>query len=469
MTEQNPPDAGSPPGQGVRERGRPLHRRYAVAIIVAVLVVGGLLAWLLQRHLYSLSHVRTDDAQIGADIYPVSPRIAGHVTDVFVHNYSHVQAGQPLVTIDQRDYLTAYQQAQAAYAQAASTATAAQRGVTYTEQTGMAGVSQAQAQIAAARAIVASLEHQAASAADQIKAAQANQQAAAAAVDAAQRNVAAAQAQVVSARATAQDLQKTAQRMQQLLRQGAVSQQQADQAAAAATAASAAVTAAQAEVQAAEAAERQARDRLAQAGVAVGQATAGAAAARAQVSQAQAGIRQAMAAERAAQATGTQVGVQQAQAKAARVGIDAARAQLEKAKLNLTYTRITSPVSGTVAQKNVTAGQYVQPGQPLMAVVATDTTYVDANFKETQLRNIKPGQRATFTVDAYPGVTFHGRVRSISPGTGAVFSLLPPENATGNFTKVVQRVPVRITIDAASRRLRPLRDGMSAVVTVETR
>jgi membrane fusion protein (multidrug efflux system) len=148
--------------------------------------------------------------------------------------------------------------------------------------------------------------------------------------------------------------------------------------------------------------------------------------------------------------------------------VAAARARLSQSALNLSYVQIPSPIDGVVAQKNVREGQYVQAGQPLFAVVPARAAYLEANFKETQLQRIKPGAPVRFTVDAYPGATFLGTVESISPGTGSVFSLLPPENASGNFTKVVQRVPVRIRIDWRRSADRALREGMSVVATVDT-
>ena len=176
---------------------------------------------------------------------------------------------------------------------------------------------------------------------------------------------------------------------------------------------------------------------------------------------------QAQAAEKSAQVSPVQVDVTRAQAKGAESNVAVTKARLEQAQLNLLYTKILAPVTGVVAQKNVERGQYVTPGQPMFSVVPQSGAFVTANFKETQLANMRSGQPATFTVDAYPGVTFHGHVEFLSPGTGSVFSLLPPENATGNFTKVVQRVPVRILVDPESAAEHPLRTGMNVVVTVD--
>src|SRR2546422_76999 len=161
-----------------------------------------------------------------------------------------------------------------------------------------------------------------------------------------------------------------------------------------------------------------------------------------------------------------------AAAQAALAGADArvaaARAARDQAALNLSYTRISAPSSGVVSKKSVEVGQLVQPGQPLMSVVPLEDVWLTANLKETEIADVKPGEPVDFTVDAYPGAHFRGHVESVSPATGARFSLLPPDNATGNFTKVVQRVPVRIRPDKVDS-AHPLRPGMSVDVTIQTK
>src|SRR5207244_4162891 len=159
----------------------------------------------------------------------------------------------------------------------------------------------------------------------------------------------------------------------------------------------------------------------------------------------------------------------EAAARAADAGLAAARAARDQAALNLSYTRITAPSEGVVSKKSVEIGQLVQPGQPLMSEVPLSDVWVTANLKETQTANVTPGDPADFTVDAYPGRHVKGHVESLSPATGAKFSLLPPDNATGNFTKVVQRIPVRIRPDAQNDATHPLRPGMSVVVTITTK
>src|SRR5213593_4556263 len=149
--------------------------------------------------------------------------------------------------------------------------------------------------------------------------------------------------------------------------------------------------------------------------------------------------------------------------------VGAARAARDQAALNLSYTRVIAPSSGVVSKKTVELGQLVQPGQPLMSVVPLGDVWVTANLKETQTADVTPGDPADFTVDAYGSRHFSGHVESLSPATGARFSLLPPDNATGNFTKVVQRIPVRIRLDAQNDPARPLRPGMSVAVTIKTK
>jgi membrane fusion protein, multidrug efflux system len=173
------------------------------------------------------------------------------------------------------------------------------------------------------------------------------------------------------------------------------------------------------------------------------------------------------AARRQASAAGSQVSASGAAVRSADARLAAAQAAVDNAKLQLSYAYITAPVSGTVAKRNAEVGALVQSGQTLMSIVPDEEIWVTANLKETQLNHISVGDRAEFTVDAYPGRKFEGRVESLSPATGARFALLPPDNATGNFTKVVQRVPVRIAVNPGDSQV-PLRPGMSVDVTIET-
>src|SRR5213082_3060126 len=172
--------------------------------------------------------------------------------------------------------------------------------------------------------------------------------------------------------------------------------------------------------------------------------------------------------EATARAADAALAASQAALLAADARVGAARAARDQAALNLSYTRVIAPSSGVVSKKTVELGQLVQAGQPLMSVVPLEDVCVTANLKETEVEDVKPGDPAEFTVDAYPGIPFSGHVESLSPATGARFSLLPPDNATGNFTKVVQRVPVRVRPDKVDP-AHPLRPGLSVVVTIQTK
>jgi membrane fusion protein (multidrug efflux system) len=253
-------------------------------------------------------------------------------------------------------------------------------------------------------------------------------------VAAAEARRAAAEAQLRQARARERLASEDVQRFRPLLAKDEISKQQFETAATAADAASAARQAAEAEAQAADRAVQTARAHLAQA------------------------------------RTGReQVGIVSARAASAAAKVLMARAALEQAQLNLSYTDVKAPVRGVVSRRTVEVGQVVEAGQPLLALVSLDDVWITANFKESQLENIRPGQPAEISVDAYGGRTFHGHVDSIAAATGARFSLLPPENATGNFVKVVQRVPVKIVLDHPQYPDYLLRPGMSAVPTVFTR
>jgi membrane fusion protein (multidrug efflux system) len=360
-----------------------------------------------------------------------------------------------------------------------------------------------QAQEESARAALAAAEEAVDAAQQQVGGAEAGVRAAQASVDVAAADV---QAAVANARRAIADRDRT----RELFRQGAIAQSQLDAAEAAAATGEAQAVAARQRQAAAQAAVEQARAALAVAQSGVKQAIARRNQARAAVSQAQAALRIALGAVRTAEARvaeaqagakqarsnlaglhadaaqqqakvaqaqaslqGTtaapeQVRASRAQAQTATAQVQQAQAHVQEVLLQLSYTRITAPHDGVVSRKNVSVGQTVQASQALMAVVDLRTVYATANFKETQLDGMRVGSPAEFTVDAYPGHVFRGHVRSMSPGTGSVFSLLPPENATGNFTKVVQRVPIRIAIDEGADTAHPLRLGMSVVVTVTT-
>jgi membrane fusion protein, multidrug efflux system len=178
---------------------------------------------------------------------------------------------------------------------------------------------------------------------------------------------------------------------------------------------------------------------------------------------AQSQLREAQEAENRAKAL---IGMAGSGSKDARVAQK--QGELEAASLNLSYTKILAPTDGYITKKSVEVGNYVQPGQALMALVPLEDAWITANYKESQLTDVKPGQRVEISVDAYPNHTFYGSVESIMAGTGAAFSLLPPENATGNYVKVIQRIPIRIAIDRGADPTHLLRVGMSVVPTILT-
>lgn len=389
----------------------------AVLIILAAIGIG---AWL-----YFRNRVSTDDAQIDGHIIPISSKIYGTVAEVLVNDNQSVKAGQVLVRIDPRDYQAKVDQARAALAYAQAQHQGAGVGVPLTRETTTSSTSQAEAQVAAARADVAR--------------AQANYDSArTAGIQIAQANVAAAQAQYEKAQA---DLN----RMRPLVAKEEISKQQFDAYTAQARVAESQLWAAQ---EGLVAAQRDAETKH-----------AALLAAQAAVQQAEAGLQ-------SARANQGQVRIQSAQVSSAAASVQQAQANLAAAELQLSYTTITAPVDGVVTKKTVEVGQIVQQGQGLMTVVPLQDVWVTANFKENQLANVRVGQKAEIKADVN-GRKYEGHVDSIAGATGARMSLLPPENATGNFVKVVQRVPVKIVFDHLPKDAL-LVPGMSVEATIFT-
>ncbi len=359
-----------------------------VALIVVLLLVGWY--WWDSRHWES-----TDDSQIDGHIYPVSARVGGQVVKVNFDDGQFVHRGDVLVLIDPTDYQVALERAQADYEEAQASAQAAQFGVPVSSAGSTA----------------------------QIRSASADMSSAEAGVLAAQKQVEAAQAQITEAQATAQKLDADVVRYRMLLDKHEIAQQQFDQATSSATAANATVKAREAALLAA----------------------------KAQVQQAESRVEQARAELRNAQVTPKQVEATEARAKSAEAQVLRYKAALDQAQLNLGYTTIVAPVDGVVGKRSVQVGQNVAPGQDLMAIVPMRDIWVTANFKETQLAHMQPGQPVKVKVDTYGGRTWDAHVTSIGGATGAKYSLLPPENATGNYVKVVQRIPVRIDFDNSDK------------------
>jgi len=381
--------------------------RVGLTIGGIVLVVAGVFLWR-----YFTSYESTDDAQIDGHLNSISARVSGHVQKLLVEDNQYVQAGTPLVQIDPRDYQIAVDRAKAYYADALATAQAAQANVPITSVSATSQESSAQADVENARAGIA----------------------------AARKQYDAALAQLAQAEANNVKAQDDVGRYKQLVDKQEISQQQYDQAVATAKASAASVDAAR----------------------------ASAAAAQQQVIQAQAKLAQAEANLRAARTAPQQIAMTRSRFESAQATAERYKAELEQAELNLQYTLIVAPVSGIVTNRTVEVGQNVQIGQELMKIINLDDIWVTANFKETQLRNVRVGQPVSIHVDAN-GKDYKGHVQSIAGASGAITSLLPPENATGNYVKVVQRIPVKITFDPGETKDHVLRPGMSVEPKVRTR
>ncbi len=398
MAEQNSEQAR--PTEEREDTGQKPRRRFIIIGVVAVLVVGALLFWW-----HSTYYEDTDDASVDGHLVQISARIAGHVATVNVEQNQYVDAGTPLVEIDPSDYQTAVNQAQANLEAAIANYEATRVNVPVIDINTGSNLNNANADVAGSTAGVAQTEKQ----------------------------LEAAKARVVEAQANATKTKLDLDRYTPLVQKDIISKQQYDAAVAAAAADQAGVAEADANLIAAEDAVRIAHDRLLQA-----QST-----------------------QKYAQTAPQQVAIQKAKADQAAGQVDQARAALAQAKLNLSYCEIHAPVAGIITTKSVEVGQNVAAGQALMTLVSLDDVWITANFKETQLRHMQVGQPVTIHVDAY-GRDFDGRVKQIGGATGSELSLFPPENATGNYVKVVQRIPVRIDLTKPDENKdHILRPGMS--------
>jgi len=397
--------------------------RIRIAAGLIILAILGVAIW----YWIAAGRESTDDAQVDAHVTPMAARIGGTVLRVPVADNQQVNAGDVLVEIDPRDYQVALEKARAELADAEANAVAAQSNVPITSTAASSNVATAHSGVEQAQGGVFGAERE---------------------LDAARARLTTAQARMREAEANAVKAARDAERLKGLLAKDEVSQQQFDSA----------VGGAEAQKAAADSARSQ-----------IAEAEAGVRVAESKVVQARAGEQQAHAELQTAQTGPQQVTATKARAAAAVAHAQQARAALAQAELNLEYATVKAPVKGIVSRKSIEVGQIVQPGQPLMAIIPLDTIWVTANFKETQLAKVRPGQKAVITVDAYGGRKFTGHVESIAAATGARFSLLPPENATGNYVKVVQRVPVKIALDGGQDAEYLLRPGMSVVPTVYTK
>jgi membrane fusion protein (multidrug efflux system) len=379
-------------------------------VILAVIVVVGIAAY-FGWQAFTRGKESTDDAQVDADVVPIASRVSGTVLKVHVVDNQMVKKGDLLVEIDPVELAARAKQADAELAAAKAQAASADAQVAIVEASSKGGLSAARAQLSGSAASVGSADSQ----------------------------VASAQAAVARAEAESQRADQDLARAENLLKDQAIPQAQVDTQRSNAAAAHAALAQARAQLQSATDMKRAAQTR---------------------VSESQAHVEQSAPVD-------AQLAAARANADLAHARVASAEASLTQAQLNLQYTRIVAPVDGMLSKLAVHDGQLVQPGQQVVAVVP-NTTYVIANFKETQVGEMKPGQRVSISVDAYGGREFEGVVTSTSPGTGARFSLLPPDNATGNFVKVVQRVPVRIAWKNLPEDVH-VAAGMSADVTVHTK
>jgi membrane fusion protein, multidrug efflux system len=380
--------------------GQSSRRRFIIIGLVAILVVGALLFWW-----HSTYYEDTDDASVDGNLIQISSRITGYVKAVEVDQNQYVDAGQRLVDIDPADYETALQQAEANLEAATASYEAARVNVPVIHINTGSNLSTASSDVEGAMASVTEAENE----------------------------LKADQDKVVSAQANAKKAQLDLERYTPLVQKDIISKQQFDAAVAAADSDKAQVDEAQADVVAAQDAVRVARER---------------------VTQAQAGLQYAKTAPQ-------QDAIQKAKADQAAAQVDQARAALAQAKLNLEHCTISAPAAGIVTTKSVQPGQNVAIGQAMMTLVSLDNIWITANFKETQLRHMKVGQHVVIHVDAY-GRDYDGKVTQIGGATGSELSLFPPENATGNYVKVVQRIPVRIDLTKPDENKdHLLRPGMS--------
>jgi membrane fusion protein (multidrug efflux system) len=386
------PQIARDPGEKAERFGRLRHslREHpgkSLAAVLALLAVLIVTAYFL-RNLFLYED--TDDAQVDGHVMPLSARISGQIKEVHVIEGQLVHANDVLVTIDAADYKIAEAQAQANLANAMATAASSHWSVPITSITVQSNLDSAKTAVTNAEAALKAAEH----------------------------NSESAKASLMQAEANAAKSDADLERAKQLVAKEDISRQQYDQEVAAATANRAAVVSAQAAVHAAEQS----------------------------VQQAQGKVLQAKNDLQTAETAPEQVSLIRANALAADAQVSQRKAQAAQAQLNVDYTTIRSPVTGIIGRKSVEIGQNVSIGQEMLEVVPLDDVWVTANFKETQLAHMRPGQSVEINVDAY-GRKWKGRVTNIGGGTGSVFSLLPPENATGNYVKVVQRVPVRIDFD----------------------
>jgi membrane fusion protein (multidrug efflux system) len=406
--------ASAGPAAGTREKtAAPVAKGLSRGKIIGIAIVALLAACGSMYYVHSLSFEETDDAQVDGDISAVSPKVSGQLKSVRVVENQRVSAGDLIAEIDPADFEVAVAQAKATVAQAKAQLRAEEPSIAITETsngtllaTSSSDVGSSQADLAGAEATLKQTE-----------------------------------AQLAEAHANETLANTELERSKKLVASGSISSAELDQRVATADAARAAAAAAEQARQAANERIHQARSHL---------------------------VASASRAVEAQKNGPRQVATREANVSIRQANVDLAQAQLRQADLNLGYTKIFAPVSGVIGKKSLNIGDRVQPGQELLAITQTDRLWVTANFRETQLKHIHPGQPVSLHVDALDA-DFHGSVESIGGATGSRYSLLPPENATGNYVKVVQRIPVRISLDPGQPGLEALRPGLSAEPKVKVK
>ena len=411
------------PDDQKRRRSNPRRKRTIRFVLLALVVVGLIVA--IPIYAYYSVRESTDDAEVDGHIVPISPRISGTVISVLVSDNEQVRAGQELVRLDPSDYQVALQQAQAALMTAQANTTESSVNVPITGINARTLVSTSTSSELESRAGVSSAQQ---------------------GVDTARARLNAASSALAQKQADLVKSQKDLARYKELVSKDEISRQDYDAAVAAADSDAAKVEAAKADIVAAQ-------HTLEQAG--------------AQLNQARARLQTAIIQKRQSEEIRPkQEAVSAARYKQAQAQVQQRQADLNQANLNLGYTIMRAPVDGIISKKNAEPGMQVSPGQQVMAVVPLDDIWVTANYKETQLKSMRVGQKVEISVDTYGGRKYRGHIDSISAASGARFSLLPPENATGNYVKVVQRIPVKIVLEPGENRDRSLRPGMSVEPTV---
>jgi membrane fusion protein, multidrug efflux system len=414
------------PAERSQENG-PARRKKNLLILGVGAVLAVLLALGIRYLVWSAHHEETNDAYLAGHVHPISARITDTVRQVLIDDNQRVVEGQTLVILDPNDYQVRLDRVQAALDAASRQADTAEASVSSTSESARAQTTQAKGSIGEAKATIQSSK---------------------AAVTAAEAGVPRAEAQLNEANATLQRDETDLHRYEDLYVKQQVSKQTLDHQ--------------RASYQVAVAARAAALEQVHQAQAQLISAQQSVARAESLLMNSEGGLQ-------SAHATRLETRVREGQYATAQAAVAQAAAELRDAKLQLSYTIIKAPISGRIGKKSVEAGQRVQIGQPLMAIVE-DHPWVVANFKETQLGKMRVGQRVEVEIDTFPKHKFYGRVHSLAPGSGNEFALLPPDNATGNFTKIVQRIPVKIVLDDSSVRgyENLLSPGMSSVVTVIT-